>query len=290
MKTYLMIGGVCMAWWGLGIMANAGEFDPLFSTLEQQPGLSSDDMAKLEKTRPMVSDLKGRAIWDQDQNFKDTWAEYLELTDTLSGLSKDVNFQLSLGLLAHMEDDYVAQAAVLSLTERKLDAQSSRQLIDTQLVMDKADVVGHAVTRNWTPPIWLKAKLGQTIYDIFHIPPGSENFLQSLWAKGSAPSWLLKTLELAKTLPANQGNIALIDADIAYIKEKSASSQAETPPPATPMTSAAPASSAPVAAPSPTVAETSTGASGIPLWIYGVILLSIGCIVGIGFLFLREKK
>jgi hypothetical protein len=293
MKTYLLIGIACMAGWGLGMTAKAAqgsaEFDTLFSTLEQQPGLNSDDIAKLEKAKSMISDLKGKGVWDQSGSMEE-WNEYMQLRDTLSGLSKDMNFQLSLGLLAPTDDDYVNEAAVLSLTERKLDVQSSQQLIDILLLMDKANAIGHPVLSNWLSPIWLKVEVGKMIYHIFHIPPDSENFLQSLWAKGSAPSWLLKTLELAKTLPANQGNLALIDADIAYIKERSAPPQTEASPPPAPITSAAPASTAPVAAPSPTVVEASPGESAIPLWIYGVVPLSIGCIVGIGFLFLRGKK
>jgi hypothetical protein len=53
MKTYRIVRLVLAISWGLGMTAkaspNSAEFDELISTLEQQPGLGSDDVARLEK-------------------------------------------------------------------------------------------------------------------------------------------------------------------------------------------------------------------------------------------------
>ena len=59
----------------------------------------------------------------------------------------------------------------------------------------------------------------------------------------------------------------------------------------TPIQSAshAPISSAP-AIPTPQAQLSTETSTSMPLWVYGIIALSLGCIGGIWFLFLREKK
>jgi hypothetical protein len=269
---------------------DAQKIENLFSQLEQQPNLKPENLAALEKAKPLVIELKGVGVLDFNAQ---NWGEHIKLLDAYYEMDAETTLQLSKALLSNsLDNDYVRQSAVAAVSRHDLSIQNSRQLIDVMLLLDQAELkIIPQEQHGWDSIFDLKYEVAKTVGDILHLPIEAVKYNDFLtMSKSAGTRWLLKALELAKTIPANQGNLALLDADIAYIKEKSPPPQAEAPPPPAPITSAAPASTAPVAAPSPTVVEASPGESGIPLWIYGVIPLSIGCIVGIGFLFMRAKK
>jgi hypothetical protein len=91
-----------------------------------------------------------------------------------------------------------------------------------------------------------------------------------------------ETLKRSDALPLHQ-EIPIIDSSNSVPSNPTPVSSDELPPVATSPKSTLPA----VSAPSQIQPISDTG---IPSWIYGIILLSMGCIAGVWFFFLREKR
>jgi hypothetical protein len=231
MKTNLIVTMIGAAYFGCTVISNAlensGSINQSFSELKQLPNLSDGDLEALNKAEPMVLDMNGKTGLEKDD--KNRWSEYLSSNELLKRLDANVALQLSLGLLSHSStDDYLRQLAIGILADNsKIDIQSSRQLIDVMIMLDRcSDDDSRPYERRWMSVGGLKRRTSWIIDGALHISPTQAlnipfNFV--LPNSNSTP-WLLKTLELAKTMPANQGNIPLIDSDIQYVKEKTNSS------------------------------------------------------------------